>query len=184
MRHVSFDIETMGNTPLAPIVQIGACVFDREGIISDEFEVTVDPNTLTKYGDDFKMDYSTMVWWLNQSTAAQQSVFADRGLSKASHESAMKQYATWCGMVQRTYGGNNTVKHWSHATFDPPITTRNFKIAGLKPPVHFKSFMDIRTLDFITGYTVRMKRTGVHHNALDDAKFQAQYIAQMLREVL
>ena len=42
MENITFDLETLGNSANAPIVQIGAVKFDGDGNILDKFLRTID----------------------------------------------------------------------------------------------------------------------------------------------
>ena len=73
------DIETMGVTPDSAILSIGACAFDEAGTdtfetITDKFYCTISLESNEAAGRRFMA--STMEWWLKQSTAAQQALFA------------------------------------------------------------------------------------------------------------
>lgn len=173
MKHVSFDLETLGNTSFAPIVQIGACKFDDDGNIDRSFyKATVDIKDFDNYSA-FIVDYSTIKWWLNQAKEAQNSVFNDKNAVPL--KVALMEFLGWIG-------GKNKIKryqYWSHATFDPPILERTLKVTGLIK-IPFRNFRDIRTLQSLTK-SFDIKRTGVHHDALHDAIYQAEYISKQLK---
>lgn len=171
MEHISFDLETLGNTSNAPIVQIGAVKFNNDGVILDSFKRNIDIESLEKF--NFKVNYNTIKWWLNQDKAAIDSVF--NNTYSVSIFTALEDFQKWIGKP------NNYV-YWSHATFDPPILVNNFIMVGLKNIIPYKLYRDIRTLIYLTGKT-ETKREGIHHDALDDAKFQAEYINEALKKI-
>lgn len=168
MTHITFDLETLGNTANAPIVQIGAVKFTEDGKIVDEFLRTVDITKLIKY-PELKMDYSTIGWWLTQSSDAIHSVFNTE--SKVNLSKALHDFQKWIGKPW-------DYVYWSHATFDPPILANNFKVCRKANPIPYTLHRDIRTLTHLGG-TVKVERVGIHHNALDDCIYQAKYISAL-----
>jgi len=171
MDHITFDLETLGNTSNAPIVQIGAVKFNDEGI-TDTFLRNIDLTSLEPLG--FKLDYSSINWWLNQSNEAIKSVFGDN-LEKISLNRALYEFQEWIGKTA-------DYNYWSHATFDPPILINNFKTLKKPCPIPFRLHRDIRTLSLLGG-KVTIKREGIHHNALDDCIYQAKYISALLNNL-
>lgn len=85
---------------------------------------------------------------------------------------ALREFHEWIGKTSEYL-------YWSHTTFDPPILNYNFKQVGLENPIPFRLHRDIRTLVEFSG-KIDVFREGIHHNALDDAEFQAKYISQGL----
>lgn len=164
--NITFDLETLGNTANAPIVQIGAVKFKDDGTIVDKFIRTIDLDSLQKY--NFKMDYNTIAWWMNQTDEAIKSVFK-YGLEQVSLNKALWEFREWIGKPSEYV-------YWSHATFDPPILNNNFKALGKDNPIPFRLHRDIRTLSHFAN--VKVERTGIAHNALDDCLTQANYISK------
>lgn len=169
MKDVMLDLETLGTSHDALIVQIGACVFDRmTGEIGETFKKTMSAPLASK--EKFSVDYDTVKWWMNQSDAARASVMnGDTYLPEALIE--LKSFL-W---------GDDTLV-WSHATFDMPILQHAFGVFGIKE-LPYRNMRDLRTLVDLAKYTTRLERGGVHHDALDDAKFQAAYAADAFRKL-
>lgn len=170
MKHITFDFETLGNGPTAPIIQIGATKFTEEEVL-DTFRVNVKWESLQKY--PFKMDYSTIHWWLQQDKEAQQSITQTDG--QLPIKKALKEFEKWIGNP-RDY------QFWSHATFDAPILTNACKTVGIDVIIPYHNQRDIRTLTYLTG-NVEVKRKGVAHDAGDDSIYQAEYIRTMLNKL-
>jgi DNA polymerase III epsilon subunit-like protein len=172
-KHISFDLETLGNTPTAPIVQIGACKFNTDGLIADDkFIRTVKLDSLEAY--NFHIDMRTVRWWFSQDDKAIKSVFCTD--EEVALRLALRDFIEWAGSLGDYY-------YWSHATFDPPILNNNMLQAGLGRPIPFRLFRDIRTLMHFAGKTDGGEREGIHHNALDDAVFQAGYISKAIQKL-
>lgn len=163
MKDVMLDLETLGTRHDAMIVQIGACYFDRiTGDIGATFSVDIDPGQHT---DKFTVDYSTIKWWMEQSDSARKSIFA--------HPIALELALS---KLQNFLWNPGDVKVWSHATFDMPILANAYHMLNMKFPIPFRDTRDLRTLmDLAALDKLKRERFGIHHNALDDAKFQASY---------
>lgn len=158
------DLETLGTRNDAMIIQVGAVYFDRmTGELGREFATCIDPGN---YGDKFTVDYDTVKWWFEQSDAA-------RGLVLRTPMSLVEAIF---GLTHFLEGEDITL--WSHATFDMPILQHAFQTVGMKNPVPFRNMRDLRTLMDLADHHSDAPREGCHHNALDDAKYQAKYAAE------
>ena len=171
MKDVMLDLETLGNGKDKCICQIGACYFDRDtGEIGETLKINVDAATHEKYGA--KLDASTVYWWLSQSKEAQASILAN---PKEDIVSAMNKLNTFLA-------GAKCI--WSHATFDFVTITDTFKQLSIKPLFNYRAARDIRTLvDFGKVTVDKQLREGIHHDALDDCKFQVKYCVAALNKV-
>lgn len=171
-KHYTLDLETMGVRPTSAIVAIGAAAFDYEKrIIESTFYVTIDLQSCLDKG--LTVDASTIYWWLQQEEAARQALVAPQ----SDLMQALCHLSRW---VKDTM--HKDAVCWTHATFDAPILNNAFAAINLIQPTHFRKQRDIRTLvDLTDNLTVEhTERRGVAHNALDDARYQAEYIGNML----
>lgn len=166
MKDIMIDIETLGTRSTSAIIQIGACYFDRKtGEIGNEFCMNVEQCS------GFTTDKETMDWWEKQSKEARESVFSNPQELE--------------GVLHRLQDFLKKGKYlWSHATFDVPIIMNAMNVYSLKMPIHYRSMRDIRTLMDLAGHKSEIERTGIHHNALDDAKYQAQYCSEAIQKLL
>jgi DNA polymerase III epsilon subunit-like protein len=168
MKDVMLDLETLGTRHDAMIIQIGACYFDRNtGEIGDIFAVNINPG---KFGDRFSVDYETIKWWFEQSDDARKLVMkgpSGIGWALTELDSFLQE----------------DVYLWSHATFDVPILLNAFKAMELPFKVPFRNMRDIRTLMDLANHRSSLERTGTHHNAIDDAMFQAKYVSEAIRKL-
>lgn len=74
--HVMVDLETMGKKHNAPIVAIGAVVFDpATGSIGESFYKVVCLESSVNWGA--VIDPSTVIWWLKQSSEARSAIVND-----------------------------------------------------------------------------------------------------------
>lgn len=169
MKHVDLmvDLETFATGPDALIVQIGACYFDRvTGEIFETFKANINPS-----GESVgQVDVHTVMWWLKQSKAAQESILAEPRVEFKKALQDFKDFSSRANCI------------WSHATFDFVILQNSFKRCGIRQ-FNYKSARDIRTLVDLAGQIPQQTRDGVHHDALDDAIFQVKYCVACLNKI-
>jgi len=172
-KHITFDLETLGNTTTAPIIQIGAVKFSEDGEIHDTFLRSISFNSLQKAG--FQMDFETVKWWMEQDKAVIDSVIMNK--DRVSITEALNAYRNW---IHKPYD----YEYWSHATFDAPIVFHAQRVLGLSGIIMpYKQQRDIRTLTRFSGKVKANEHGLIYHNALDDCKRQAEYISKAIRIV-
>jgi len=167
--HVMLDIETMGTGPDAAIVAIGAVKFDPFSPLAfdpeDTFYTVVDLVSSVKCGG--QIDGSTVKWWLQQSDEARKAISGI--LSDNIHES-LRDFRLW-------YGEDKDVPVWGNgATFDNVIVRRAYQRLGMEAPWSHRADRCFRTLKNLFPGVEPPERSGTHHNALDDAMWQAEYM--------
>lgn len=189
MNECMVDLETMSSESDAPIVSIGAVVFDvdksYDPLVAPAFYVNVDLKDVMQYGH---LPYAgTIMWWLAQSDAARSALINPLPMPLAL---ALELFTAF-------YQANKCDTLWSHATFDAVVLRSAYKsvngVEGKQPvkiPWHYRDTRDIRTLKSLFGLAGVHSVPGgdyplavVEHNALDDAREQAWYTHQMLRKL-
>ena len=166
--NIMIDLETLGTTADAAILSIGAVRFDLDtGLLDDTFYRVVSfdsqPNRV--------LSRDTLAWWMEQSPEAA-AVFTHK--PKLSLPDTLRDFAGWV----RSLG---SVHAWSNgADFDLPMLTHAFEQCGIKqpwPPYHGRCYRTYKNLPGARSVTVH--RTGAHHNALDDAIYQAEHVCKI-----
>jgi hypothetical protein len=158
---VMIDIETMGTTPGSAILSIGAVMFGPAGL-GDEFYAPISLASCMASG--LTIDPGTVAWWMKQSDAARAAAFRDAAESLAA---VLAQFTCWFELV-------NAEKPWCQgANFDAPLLEAAYRACGMTPPWKYWNVRDTRTLYELVGVKVDRAR-GTHHNALDDARAQAE----------
>ena len=164
------DLETMGLKGNSAIVSIGAVAFDPDSnTLGDTFYVNIDLSSCIDHG--LVVDGATVAWWISQRSDAKKSLFIDaKPLEKALEE--FTQY------MQKF----NRVKVWGNGLgFDNVIVKNAY--AALKQDRPWSDFQDrdMRTIvdiaESIHGKLTKEK-TGISHNALDDAFNQAKTVCR------
>ncbi len=166
------DLETVATSANAAIISIGAVWFDvQEGVLGEAFYQAVDLSDVIKHG--FDVDGSTLSWWMKQSEAARQ-VFDDPGM--VGIEAALKQFANF---VKTT---NEPTRVWGKGpAFDNAILANAYRRMGLDKPWIYYDDRCVRTMQDVGKYfgiepPQFSDSGGVPHNALDDARYQAECI--------
>lgn len=160
MNNVMVDLETLGNGPQAAIIAIGAVKFDETGL-GEEFYAVVDAQSCVDAG--LKMDVSTIMWWMQQSDEAR-AAFKRQGEHLAN---ALLRFSKFVGPDNKLWGNG--------AAFDNTILGSAYRAVGVEQPWKFGNDRCYRTVKAM--YPDKpIPRSGVHHNALDDAKSQALHL--------
>lgn len=196
MQHVMIDLETLGTGPNAVIVQIGAVFFNElmypnryTSSASDlskhpldleclghTFSESIDMRDAANYG---KMDADTVAWWMSQSDVARNKVLG--GTEKL--KDALDHFRAFMGTATVA-----DVRVWGNGpSFDMVILKSAFDAAGISAPWKFYNERCVRTVKEVgAAIGVNMDSippVGIHHNALDDALFQAHYVCKVLSTV-
>lgn len=171
MKDVMLDLETLGNGKNKCICQIGACYFDRDtGEIGETFKVNVDAKSHVKYGGE--LDADTVYWWLNQSKEAQTSIISEPRVDIVEAFNKLNEFLTSAKAI------------WSHATFDFVSIQETFKQLSIKPTFHYRVARDLRTIVDAGKVSIKsLVREGLHHDALEDCKFQVKYCVASLNNI-
>lgn len=177
--NIMMDIETTGVRPGCRVLSIGLVEFNEKGTIDS---LLVHPKLSDQVGVD---DGKTMGWWDTQSAEAK-SVFADNHILGESVEYVYKRIKTFIDdLVDARKSLSQGLERvdvciWGNgATFDNSIVQHMFYAKGL--PIPWNTFGDrcYRTVINMLGRP-SLQRSGVHHNALDDAMYQANCLIRAI----
>ena len=168
--HIMVDLETLDTRPSAIILSIGACRVNWEGgEPTDHFYRTISVDTCKAVG--LTESASTKAWWDKQGPEARK-VFTDPSVDLLS---AMGDFASYIRMF-----GAGSVKVWGNGSdFDNVILINAFAALGSQAPWRFYNNRCFRTVRKSLEHCIEEPaREGTHHNALDDAVFQAKILAR------
>ena len=164
------DLETMGLSPSAPILSIGACHFDEAGEDTpetlDTFEKVVSLASNEKAGRH--PEAGTVIWWLQQSQAAQEAFLNRRTTNLAQ---ALIQLQNWV----HTLNPRPQTLWAKDPDFDVVILNHALRSQDLQPLVRYHQHRSVRTataLAFRDSPPPRLT-TATAHSAVDDAVEQA-----------
>lgn len=183
MQDISIDLETLGTRYDAPVLAIGAALFDRDsGKIGATFYEEIDFASAVRSG---RPDGNTIAWWMQQSKEAQRIFWQSSQGEKRALATALQMFGDWA----RSAAAGVPIVWGNGATFDISILEHAYDkgAVGLKEPWHFMNIRDIRTIVDVcfdvTGIQPgsRIDNVGVKHHARDDAVYQANLVVEALR---
>lgn len=172
MKDLMIDIETMGVTSNAVMIQLAAVYFNpHTKETGDKFSICIDENSCLEKG--FLTDQSTKNWWAKQN----QNVLKSIQNNAINIQDAIDSFCDF--LPKNTYD----LRVWSHATFDFVIV-QNYLQKLTKKKFNHKNAMDIRTLIYLSeidldNYDWSQKT----HDALDDCLFQINYCSDAIRKI-
>lgn len=177
--HVAIDLETLSTSPAAVMLSIGAvAVCESTGTRLQFYAATSVDSQPGR-----KTDASTLIWWDKQSTEARKAFDYAHSEDCPPLSQALDQLTDWLGKLGETHD----VYVWGNgADFDIGILSHAYKEISNFVPWDFRKVRDMRTLYDLTlrfGLTISVPRVGTHHNALDDAQFQADVVMESLRQL-
>ena len=167
------DLETMSTEPNAAIVAIGAVIVDFESnSLGEEFYRRISLKSSVLSGG--VIDPDTVVWWLKQGRLARREIYS----ASATIE---KSCASFLKFVERN-GDVNTAKVWGDgASFDNVILSATFQRLRLSEPWKYWNDRCYRTVKNMYP-DIKSNNEGTEHNALDDAKAQANKLLGIYQE--
>ena len=175
--HLMVDMETMGNSPDAPIVSIGAVFFDPStGNTGAEFYQVVSLESSMSFG--MKPDASTIQWWLKQSSEARSAILVDEAMGLLETLELLADF-----IAENAANGSHTVQLWGNGcSFDNVILRRAYALTDTPFTVPFWNDRDVRTMVELgksVGINPRfdIPFEGEMHNALSDARHQVKYVS-------
>jgi 3' exoribonuclease, RNase T-like len=177
MTNVMVDLETLGNKPGCKIMSIGAVVFGPSGL-GAEFYMKVQRH----HQGLLIEDPDTMAWWSNQAPEAKAEIFGsdeERGAMPLGF--ALNEFNEFLERVsKRDAKGILDTNLWGNGSdFDNAILQVALAATDLEPSWKFWNNRCYRTLKSMYP-GIKMNRAGTHHNALDDAKSQAEHAVRIL----
>ena len=165
MKQIMLDLETLGTGNNSVIVAIGAVKFDISGVY-DKFYTTVCPKSCVDNG--LVMDADTVLWWMRQSDDARK-MFDVPGVSLIE---ALFQFSNFYEKDTNIWGNGSE--------FDNTILSNAYKKAYMKQPWEFWNSKCYRTVKSLHD-DVKIKRSGIHHCAIDDAVSQAEHLIEIAK---
>lgn len=182
--HVMVDLETMGKKHNAPIVAIGAVVFDpATGSIGESFYKVVCLESSVNWGA--VIDPSTVIWWLKQSSEARSAIVNDDAIPL---QDALLQFREF--VSDNVAGGSKKAQVWGNgASFDNSILRSSYDCIAEDYPWEYWSDRDVRTMvelgqaiSFDPKTTIPFEES--RHNALADAIHQARYVSAIWQRII
>ncbi|MDQ3273757.1 MAG: 3'-5' exoribonuclease [Actinomycetota bacterium] len=167
------DLETLDTCPTALVTAIGAVMFDPYSTyIGHKFyAVTTDWPCQQRKGRTISGD--TVAWWLEQSDEAR------KALASPPFGVALSTHAALNGFCEFFDGHGGDTDVWGNgADFDNVILGSLYGSFNLTRPWTYSKNRCFRTINSLpkSKLFVKPEREGTHHNALDDAVYQARVL--------
>lgn len=171
------DIETLGTKPNAVVLSVAATAFTQADGIVDEFETTLDVDEQIEQLDR-SIDYSTLVFWMDQPKKAKEKAFSE------TRDALGGGLSEFIGFFNNHRHDRDPLPTWAlPPSFDATITGHLIHTFGLNVPWHYRELRDLRTLLDATGDPsgIKMAAYGdpkmigfVPHDPLWDCRLQVE----------
>lgn len=178
--NIMVDLETLGMSPGAIILSIGAVTFDP---IAKTVDTDAGFYTVLSWKDGealgMKRHKSTEEWWGKQSAEARK-VLHHSHKSKVTVKKGLEDFNAWIGQQ----ASPNSVLMWGNGSdFDNALLAVAYELADVPIGWKFWNSRCFRTLKAVgeahVGKIDLPLREGTFHNALDDAIHQARCAVQL-----
>lgn len=166
MTSIMIDLETLDSVASAVIVSIGLVAFDKTGI-KETLYLTPSIQEQLSLGRTVKED--TLLWWMGQDDTAR-AVFQE---PRISFEGTMKGVKFFIDSYP------NCMVWGNGANFDPVILENALHSAKFAIPWKYWNVRCLRTFCDENEFRLPKKVSGTKHNALDDAKHQAEFMIKV-----
>lgn len=177
--HLMVDLETLGTSPDSVVLSAGAVFFNKkDGIVLEAYSPF---NLDCQLESGRKIDANTLSWWLKQDDKAKK-VFTE--VEKAQRYYFLYQFiddAINDCIADKPFMLKN-LKVWGMgANFDVVIMEDDYRRHGEDIPWAFWNVNCFRMFNKLTKCRDKRAREGVFHNALDDARYQARCVLDVIR---
>lgn len=169
------DLETLGTGRNSVILSIGAVYFNpyeiSKGPIGPRFYLEFGAESLALQQQmGMKIDAATVVWWMRQNAMAK-TVFKDGvGADPVFALGAFSEFINY---------ERNTCIWGNGSDFDNLLLGDMYDAFSIKRPWSYSKNRCYRTMKNLYGVPGIQERTGVQHNALDDAVTQALHLQEI-----
>lgn len=166
--HVAIDLEALSKRPNAVVLSVGLAAFTVQGgLVGTFYTEPSKSQQRTMFRDE---DPDTVAWWNLQSDDARK-VLAGDGIPVADSLRSIGAF------LNRFQGGSYELAGvWGFGSdFDNAMLQDLYRSFGVPVPWHYKVNRCGRTVGALAGMP-HVGKVGTHHNALDDAMFQAELI--------
>ena len=176
--HLMIDFETLDTAPSAAVVSLGATFFLKHKVLKSKYwEFNLD--------DQFKqgrtVSESTLRWWFGQSEAARKPLMPKSDVEIGDLwllDEFVEDFIAWAEAHLKAHKTNwKGLNVWGNgACFDPPLLDNIIRSQGKEIPYVFWQVICYRTFDKMFKIKNLVEREGTHHNAMDDAIYQAETV--------
>lgn len=176
MTHISIDLETLDTIPSAVVLSCGLVAFDPNTgeILDKQYTRFVKLDEQAARGRTISP--STVYWWARQSEEARR-VMTDNEIFGEGTVSGLRNIDTF-------FGQHDADGVWGNGSdFDNAILGSLFRSFDMRTPWSYGKNRCLRTIKNLKlpKTFIAPIRVGTHHNALDDAEYQANYVSAVCK---
>lgn len=170
------DIESLGTAPGSAILSISAVKFADDGSLGKEFDVSIYLDSCIEAG--LKIDASTIIWWMRQSSEARDILTDDR--VRCDIRIALEGFSNWYHKNMKE--GNKIFA--KDPDFDCSLLEEAYRKLRLHCPFNYRSKIAVRTLSALRPeFEKNEEFTGTKHNGIDDCKHQIKYVSKIIQDL-
>jgi hypothetical protein len=174
------DCETVGLEHNAGIVSIGITQFgltDNQRPI-ELYEKCAFHSIESHQTKGFSISRETLAWWDKQAVHIRNDTFS----GTQSIDKLIEKVGYYLDGAVKSAGDAKEVEFWSCGPMDWFWVENAFTQCNEKFPLPYRSFNDYRTIrNLMPAGTGFSSESSTHHNALADARYQAEIMDQFLR---
>ena len=166
-QHAMLDLETLDLSSTAVVVHVGVVIFNAEGI---EREVECFPGLQWQIDAGRTINPGTLAWWMKQSEPVRGLIDGRAGNSA----NDVDAFFAWTRdeSIAGVWGNG--------ADFDNATIIHLAAQNRWRPPWNYRANRCFRTIRNIKGADeLDVNFKGVEHNALDDARYQAERLIRI-----
>jgi len=173
---VMLDLETLDTKPGAVLLSIGAVYFNAElQVLGPTFHEIISRDSCRGYGLTESKD--TIEWWNKQKPEALGTLFKACDPSYVNPlTDVLVRFSEFIGAAEKP----QKVKVWGNGSdFDNVLLDAAYRAVNMETPWSNYNGRCYRTLKNLRR-DIKLSRSGVYHNALDDAISQAEHAVELL----
>lgn len=183
------DLETLGTSVNAPIIQLSAVCFNLENDDIQLFERFIDLN------DNFNVDKDTLKWWLDTNAGLLEHILNHD--SRRNEKLALLDFESWITSLSNDNSLNDIFLIGNGILFDNNIIRHHMEFYDIRYPINYSNDIDFRTLILLG--TIKLESAmgyqltpwnfkdaihdfiGTKHDAMDDTLNQIEMFKKTLR---
>jgi hypothetical protein len=173
--HCMIDLETLSTRPRAAVISLGYALFNEDGALAAD-EIIFDVEEQIQRGRN--VEASTVAWWASQGESAK-SVFEKSIKYGLTASAGMGKFAS---VLKEHCPNRKNLLVWGNASTFDIVLTRD--LCEHMAPQHWRLWDYPNERCYRTAVNIfdpekkhAPERTGTHHNAMDDAIWQAEYLS-------
>ena len=179
-KHIMVDLETMGTGSFAPIISLGATLFDPnvyDKKVISSFEARISLKSNATFGLISEAD--TIDWWMENTRDD-----ARRELNKQEKLDLVDVLHGFRQWVSDTEEGYDEVAVWGNGvTFDNGILSNAYGRCDMARPWSYKGDRCFRTMKNLVGPNFKPVQYGTPHRSLHDAISQAFTLKKIVKKL-